>query len=113
RMYSRSQFFDHVEHYPDVWLANVYAPDRTIIWSTNAQLIGQRIINDDDIEEAFRLKANVFISYHDGDNARAQRKFPVVPDSFFIENYVPLFDVDENKVMVMVEVYKEPKDLII
>ncbi|MCX7080573.1 MAG: two-component sensor histidine kinase, partial [Pseudomonas sp.] len=113
RMNSRWQFFDHVEHLPDVLLANVYAPDRTIIWSTNAQLIGQRIINDDDLEEAFRLKTNVFTSYHDVDHARTEQKFPVAPELFFIENYIPLFDGDDNKVLTMVEVYKEPKDLII
>ncbi|VVO41480.1 sensor histidine kinase [Pseudomonas fluorescens] len=110
---ARGEFLDHVEHLPDVLLANIYAPDRTIIWSTNPRLIGQRITNDEDLEEAFELKTHVCASYHSVDASRAEQKFPVAPELFFIENYIPLLDVGANKVMAMVEVYKEPRDLII
>jgi signal transduction histidine kinase len=112
RATARWEFLDHIENLPDVLLANIYAPDRMIIWSTNPQLIGQRITNDEDLEEAFRLKVNVSTSYHDVDDAREEQKFPVAPEFIFLENYIPLFDVGEHKVMAMVEVYKEPKDLI-
>lgn len=113
RNIARGEFLDHVEHLPDVLLANIYAPDRTIIWSTNPRLIGQRIVDDEDLEEAFELKTHISASYHSVDDAREEQKFPVAPEMFFIENYIPLLDVGENKVMAMVEVYKEPRDLII
>jgi signal transduction histidine kinase len=67
---TREEFLDHVEHLPDTLLANVYAHDRTIVWSTNPQLIGKRI------------------------------------------NYIPLFDSQGEQVLSMVEIYKEPVDLI-
>jgi len=113
RAIARGEFLDHVEHLPDVLLANIYAPDRTIIWSTNPRLIGQRISDNEDLEQAFNLKTHISASYHNVDDVRAEQKFTVVPTFFFIENYIPLLDLGENQVMAMVEVYKEPSDLII
>ena len=46
---TRGEFLDHVAHLPDILLANVYAHDRTIVWSTNPQLLGKRIAEDDDL----------------------------------------------------------------
>jgi hypothetical protein len=40
---ARTEFLDHVEHLPDILLATVYALDRTVVWSTNPELIGVRI----------------------------------------------------------------------
>ncbi|MGV8918009.1 MAG: sensor histidine kinase [Pseudomonas sp.] len=108
----RVEFLDHVAHLPDVLLANVYAPDRTIIWSTNPALIGTKVGDDDDLERAFQLKIPVSASYHNVDPARTEQKFVTPPQLLFIENYVPLFDASGNTVAAMVEIYKEPKDLI-
>ena len=43
RASARFEFLDHVEHLPDIMLATVYAEDRTVVWSTNSELIGIRI----------------------------------------------------------------------
>src|ERR1043165_6857434 len=40
RASARKDFLDHIENLPDVILANIYAPDRMVIWSTNPALIG-------------------------------------------------------------------------
>ncbi|MDE1169438.1 MAG: ATP-binding protein [Pseudomonas sp.] len=112
RAKARHEFLDHIEHLPDVLLASVYAPDRTVIWSTNPALIGTHIDEDDDLEHAFRYKIPVSASYHNVDNARMEQKFLTPPDFLFIENYIPLFNADGDSVAAMVEIYKEPKDLI-
>lgn len=112
RANARGEFLDHIEHLPDVILANVYAPDRMIIWSTNPALMGTTIHVDEDLDKAFALKAPVSASYHDVDHARLEQKFITPPEYIFIENYIPLFDVEGNNVTAMVEIYKEPKDLI-
>ena len=112
RANARGEFLDHIEHLPDVILANVYAPDRMIIWSTNPALMGTTIHVDEDLDKAFALKAPVSASYHDVDHARLEQKFITPPEYIFIENYIPLFDAEGNNVTAMVEIYKEPKDLI-
>ncbi|QJI40958.1 two-component sensor histidine kinase [Pseudomonas sp. ADAK2] len=112
RANARDEFLDHIANLPDVILANVYAPDRTVIWSTNPALINTRIHADEDLDHAFEFKVPVSASYHDIDEARMEQKFVVPPDFIFIENYIPLFDADGKNVTAMVEIYKEPKDLI-
>ncbi|MFJ7111142.1 sensor histidine kinase [Pseudomonas sp. NPDC098740] len=112
RAIARGEFLDHIEHLPDVILANIYAPDRMVIWSTNPALMGTTIHSDEDLDHAFTSKVPVSASYHDVDKSRMEQKFVTPPEYIFIENYIPLFDADGDKVTAMVEIYKEPKDLI-
>lgn len=109
---TRIEFLDHVEHLPDTLLANVYARDRTIVWSTNVELIGKRIEADGDLERAFRSRKAVSASYHKVADDREEQKFQRAPRYLFIENYIPLFDSQGEQVLAMVEIYKEPQDLI-
>ncbi|QBF26659.1 HAMP domain-containing histidine kinase [Pseudomonas tructae] len=113
RRSARGEFLDHVAHLPDVLLANIYAPDRLVIWSSNPALVGKMIEADDDLDHAFDQKMRVSASYHNVDQARAEQKFITPPEQLFIENYIPLFDADGNNVTAMVEIYKEPHDLIL
>ena len=112
RASARGEFLDHIEHLPDVILASIYAPDRMVIWSTNRALMGTTINNDEDLNQAFASKTAVSSSYHDVDTTRLEQKFVVPPQLLFIENYIPLFDADGKTVTAMVEIYKEPQDLI-
>ncbi|MCO7514302.1 ATP-binding protein [Pseudomonas guariconensis] len=109
---TRTEFLDHVEHLPDTLLANVYARDRTIVWSTNPQLIGKRISADGDLDHAFRSRKAVSASYHQAEDDREEQKFLREPRYLFIENYIPLFDSQGEQVLSMVEIYKEPQDLV-
>lgn len=109
---ARGEFLDHIQHLPDVILANIYAPDRMVIWSTNPALMGTTIHADEDLDEAFSSKTPVSASYHNVDESRMEQKFVTPPEYIFIENYIPLFDADGDNVTAMVEIYKEPKDLI-
>ncbi|WP_223480510.1 MULTISPECIES: sensor histidine kinase [unclassified Pseudomonas] len=112
RANARGEFLDHIEHLPDVILANIYAPDRMVIWSTNPALMGTTIHADEDLERAFASRTPVSTSYHDVDKTRMEQKFVSPPEFIFIENYIPLFDADGEHVTAMVEIYKEPEDLI-
>lgn len=113
RQAARWEFLDHIAHLPDVLLANIYAPDRMVIWSSNPALVGRMIASDDDLERAFEYKVHVSASYHNVDDARSEQKFITPPQDLFIENYIPLFDASGEQVTAMVEIYKEPKDLIV
>ncbi|WP_323113945.1 HAMP domain-containing sensor histidine kinase [Pseudomonas guariconensis] len=109
---TRGEFLDHVAHLPDILLANVYAYDRTVVWSTNPDLLGKRIVEDDDLEEAFDSRKPVSASYHKAEDDREEQEFQREPRYLFIENYIPLFDSQGEKVLSMVEIYKEPQDLV-
>lgn len=112
RASARIEFLDHVEHLPDILLATVYAQDRTIVWSTNPELIGLHIKDDEELEESFAMKESVSTSYHEIVDDRPEQRLLREPDYLFIENYIPMFNADKSKVMAMVEIYKEPKDLV-
>ncbi|WP_409294922.1 sensor histidine kinase [Pseudomonas sp. KCJK8670] len=113
RRRARGEFLDHIAHLPDMLLANIYAPDRTVIWSSNPALVGKLIEGDEDLDRAFEYKMRVSASYHDFEQARAEQKFVTPPEQLFIENYIPLFDAGGEQVTAMVEIYKEPHDLIV
>ncbi|MHC8321029.1 sensor histidine kinase [Pseudomonas sp. GB2N2] len=112
RAASRIEFLDHVEHLPDLLLATVYAQDRTVVWSTNPELIGVRIEDDDELDESFEMKELVSTSYHEIDEERPEQRLLREPEYLFIENYIPMFNADKSKVIAMVEIYKEPADLV-
>ncbi|AVD90185.1 HAMP domain-containing sensor histidine kinase [Pseudomonas sp. SWI44] len=113
RRRARGEFLDHIAHLPDMLLANIYAPDRMVIWSSNPALVGKLIEGDEDLDRAFEYKMRVSASYHDFEQARAEQKFVTPPQQLFIENYIPLFDAGGEQVTAMVEIYKEPHDLIV
>ncbi|CAI8764749.1 Histidine kinase [Pseudomonas sp. IT-P2] len=109
---ARAEFLDHVEHLPDVLLATVYALDRTVIWSTNPELINVKFEDDDELDESFEMKVPVSSSYHKIDDEKPEQRLSREPKYLFIENYIPMFNADKSKVIAMVEIYKEPADLV-
>ena len=71
---SVAEFFVHVAAMPDVLRANVYAPDRRVLWSSRAELIGKIFPANDELDEA--LAGKVVINRedeHHGD-AKADRE---------------------------------------
>ena len=112
RAAARIEFLDHVEHLPDTLLAVVYALDRTVVWSTNPQMIGMRVEGDEELDESFEMKETVSTSYHQIDEERPEQMLLREPKYLFVENYIPMFNADKSKVIAMVEIYKEPVDLV-
>ncbi|MDH4563767.1 HAMP domain-containing sensor histidine kinase [Pseudomonas sp. BN411] len=108
---ARSEFLDHLSHVPDSLLATIFSPDRTVVWSTNPDLIGLQIEADEALDEAFESGGRVSAEYNEVEEGRVEQKFLSPPKMFFIENYIPLTDA-KGEVKAMVEIYKEPVDLI-
>jgi len=111
RQRARSEFLDHLSHLPDSLLISIYSPLRTVMWSTNPQLIGQRFLNDEALEAAFSSNDRVSTKYNDAHELRAEQQFLHPAKMFFIESYIPLVD-DLGNTLAVVEIYKEPVDLI-
>lgn len=108
---ARSEFLDHLSNLPDILLASIFSPERTVIWSTNPALLGRTVRNEKTLEFAFSSGGRVSARYDTVDPERSEQQFTRPPKMFFVENYIPLVD-DQGKVLAMVEIYKEPVDLI-
>jgi two-component system sensor histidine kinase HydH len=108
---ARSEFLDHLAHLPDSLLISIYSPLRTVMWSTNAQLIGQQFLNDKALEAAFSSKDRVSTKYSTADERRPEQQFLFAPKMFFIESFIPMID-DLGNTLAVVEIYKEPADLV-
>ena len=108
---ARSEFLDHLAHLPDILLATIYSPERLVVWSTNPALVGRKIVGDTALETAFTSKGRVSARYNEVEHGRIEQQFIHPPQEFFIENYIPLID-EQGNVLAVVEIYKEPVDLI-
>ncbi|WP_137805279.1 HAMP domain-containing sensor histidine kinase [Pseudomonas sp. G(2018)] len=106
----RSEFLDYLSRLPDLLLISIYSPLRTVVWSTNPQLVGKHILNDE-LEEAFNAKDRVSTKYKEVDKDRKEQKFFRAPKMFFVESYIPILD-DGGNIQAVVEIYREPLDLI-
>ncbi|QBF26747.1 two-component sensor histidine kinase [Pseudomonas tructae] len=111
RLRARSEFLDHLSNLPDLLLATIFSAQREVIWSTNPQLVGRKVRGDEALEIAFTSGGRVSARYDEVEPGRLEQQFSRPPKMFFVENYIPLLD-DQGKVLVMVEIYKEPVDLI-
>ena len=109
----RDEFLDHIAHLPDALLANIYASDRSIIWSTNSELIGHQGDANASLDAAFSSKGQVGSTYFhvSRDHHKEEQQFVEHPNDFFLENYIPLLDAN-GEVSIVVEIYKEPNDLV-
>ncbi|NMF91442.1 sensor histidine kinase [Aromatoleum petrolei] len=109
---ARQEFFDHLANMPELLLATVFSPDGHVIWSANPLLIGKSFPNHRDLQEVAERKESVAGGHFKSTaGSKVEQQFLRLPEDIYIENYVPLFD-REGKVASIVEIYKEPRDLI-
>jgi len=105
-------FFNYVAHLPAVARANVYAGDRTVLWSSDKEIIGQRFGTNVDLDSA--LAGRIALDWgvigdqdkeeHVGFNVSAK-------GARFVEAYLPIWDRSRVGVIGVVEIYKLPRQL--
>ena len=101
------ELFIHITKIPDVLRANVFAPDRAIVWSNDLALVGRRFVDNDELEEALRGEMVVEL----GKVAKSTKnEHAFFPDGVtdFVENYVPIWAHDHSMVVGVVEIYRTP-----
>jgi signal transduction histidine kinase len=103
----------HFSRMPDVLRTNVYGPDRTLIWSSDATLIGRRFGPNDELDLA--LTGAVVVEH----KTKAQREVGKTeyvslaqPEDLFVEIYVPVTDATGSRVLGAIEFYKNPRGLM-
>ena len=108
---ARAEFYDHIRLLPDELLANVYARDLVIVWSSNPALVGRDEKTNANLKEAFESNEMVARAHLEHAPGKIDQAFVNEPRELFIENYIPLRAVS-GEVSAVVEIYKEPKDLL-
>jgi len=101
---------EHISRMPDVLRANVYDHGRTIIWSSDRLLIGQRFAANDELDEALAGKLVVHGKAHDG-SAKLEHQRLARRANLFAEIYVPVRDESGERVIGAIEFYKNPQGL--
>jgi len=104
--------FTHMTKMPDVARTNVYSPQRQMIWSSDAKLIGRSFDHNDELDKA--LKAALVVHSGVVDRARLPKSEHQDFDAGvhnFVESYIPIFDEAGRQVIGVVELYKVPRDL--
>jgi signal transduction histidine kinase len=96
----------------DVLRANVWAPDGSVLWSTNKSLVGRRFTDNDEMFEAAR--GDLVVEPHQGEEPELEKREYAglsKQHTLFVEIYVPVHAPESKKVLGVVELYKAPMAL--
>lgn len=104
-------FFNHVSRMPGVVRANVYAPDGTVLWSSDASLVGRRFQDNEELQEA--LKGHIVVESGEvGDHKEEHVALPPgAGGRRFMEAYLPVRNAARTQVIGVVEIYRLPEKL--
>lgn len=102
------EFFAHVVAMPDVLRANVYAPDRRLVWSSRQELIGQRFGANDELDEALRGRVVVHRADDDGRGTKDEHLGLAARRTPYVEDYLPVYDAQGRGPIGVVELYRQP-----
>ncbi|HEX9183265.1 MAG TPA: ATP-binding protein, partial [Burkholderiales bacterium] len=100
-------FFAHLARLPDVLRANLYSGSRTIIWSSDASLVGRSFPDNPELEQALRGD----LVAHGGERAKGEHAQLDTRFPYFLEIYAPVRDPASGEVTGVVELYKTPQPL--
>jgi signal transduction histidine kinase len=102
-------FFKQIATMPEVVRANVYSSSGIVLWSDDDRFIGHNFSPNPQLQMALSGELAV-TSGTSGKPSKPEHVFDKkVP--FFAEMYIPIWNVSENQVVGVVEVYKVPLTL--
>lgn len=104
---STTEFFSHVAVMPDVLRANVYAPDRRVLWSSRPELIGRVFAANDELDRALHGEVVVHLDEQGRGAPKAEHQGLAARASGYVENYLPVFD-ERGQVVGVIELYRQP-----
>lgn len=103
-------FSSHVRNLPGVIRAVIYSPDYTIRFSTDAEMIGLRFADNDELREAFEGQVIANLEEVEESTKTEHVAFNLPEGEKIIEAYIPVRDKD-GKVVAVVEFYSRPNAL--
>jgi signal transduction histidine kinase len=106
------ELFDQLAGVQDMLRANIYAPDQTLVWSSEKTLIGKRFDDNDELKKA--LKGEIEIETgQTGKHQHPKHEHSFLSDApvDFVETYLPLRDKKTKRVIGVAELYRIPNAL--
>jgi two-component system sensor histidine kinase HydH len=105
-------FFTHIASMPDVVRANVYAQDKTILWSSGRDLIGKKFDSNPDLDHALAGELEIESGIV-GEETQPKPEHILLGQSHmrFVEIYLPVRGPDRSTIIGVVEVYRIPNTL--
>jgi two-component system, NtrC family, sensor histidine kinase HydH len=103
------EFVAHVAAIPGVLRTNVYAADRTVLWSSRAELIGQRFADNDELDQALAGRVVVHRAAAPGTAPDKPEHLGIaVRGDGYVENYLPVYDEEAGvrRLVAVVELYR-------
>jgi two-component system, NtrC family, sensor histidine kinase HydH len=110
-------FAEHLPTLPDLVRANLYASDRTLLWSTDPQLVGKKFEDNDELDRAFTGEiviesGRLAIDRNKPEHVGLEKKAAATGFDYFVETYVPIRDESGENVIAVVEIYRFPRALM-
>jgi len=110
QIYDLPELVDHIATMPGVIRANLFAGNGVVLWSTKADLIGQQFPSNHELKES--LQGEIVFELTDVKEEQKAEYLEFGSEiSGLVENYLPIWDVENNEVVAVVEIYKAPKSL--
>lgn len=106
------ELLTHVGRLPDVFRANVYSGEGTILWSSDAEMIGKSFPENEELAGAMRGELDPELNVVDRGEKDEHVGFPAGITEF-IEYYIPIRAPDGATIVGAVEVYKAPGALLV
>ena len=104
--------FKNFAKMPDVLRANVYARDRSVIWSSDKTLAGKPVGVNAELDEALagELAVESGVATKE-EHLRGEHPVGATPGRYFVEIYIPVWDEAHGQIVGVVEIYKTPDSL--
>jgi two-component system, NtrC family, sensor histidine kinase HydH len=104
--------FRHIARIPDTIRFNAYSPDGTVIWSSDRQLIGRNFGPNDELESALTGAVVAKEEEADGEvHGKGEHVDLKKELDTFVEIYVPVTGERRDKVLGVIEFYRNPAAL--
>lgn len=106
------EFANHLASLPGLIRANIYSADRTVVWSTEKRIVGQRFETNDELEKALEGKRVTDVGWAPDDLKAEHIALAENYVGRFIEAYIPIrADRNSRHVIGIIEFYKLPAAL--
>ena len=105
-----TDFFERAAAMPDVLRANIYAPDRHVLWSSRPELMGKTFASNDELDQC--LRGEVVVNLDEDEEAepapKAEHQGLFARETPFVEDYLPVFDEHSHRLVAVIELYRQP-----
>lgn len=102
----------HLSSMSDPVRANAYQSDGTVVWSTDAALVGRHFPVNDELREALAGRLVVHNGRLDSNKPGKEEHVGLAArTSYYVESYIPILEPGTRKVLGVMELYKVPVQL--